>query len=139
MLETEIRAVMVKQFEVLPTEYLNTPQAMSKVLAEIVGRGGGAAREADSPYHVIQKHLILILGGAGGCDGWLGHQAYRPTPAQAVQPPRPHQQGAGGPGGGDIILQTYTEYLMGQTSWASSPGTWPGSPSRTSCHSSQLS
>merc|ERR1719219_11051 len=46
MVETEIREVMVKRFEELPTEYWNTPTSMNKVFAEIVGRGGAPAREA---------------------------------------------------------------------------------------------
>jgi len=118
MVETEIREVMVKHFEELPTEYWNTPQAMSKVFAEIVGRGGGAAREADSPYHVIQKHLILDdwVGLVGVMAGWV------------TRPTDPHllrlvshlvltNRALGVVGdqeGEDIILQAYTEYLMGQ-------------------------
>ena len=29
------------------------------MFAEISGRGGGVAREAESPYHVVQRHIIL--------------------------------------------------------------------------------
>jgi len=118
MVETEIREVMVKHFEELPTEYWNTPQSMSKVFAEIVGRGGGAAREADSPYHLIQKHLIL--------DDWTG--LVEVMAGWVTRPTDPHllrliahlvliNRALGVVGdqvGEDIILQAYTEYLMGQ-------------------------
>ena len=64
MVETEIRDVMVRRFEELPTEYWNTPTSMNKVFAEIVGRGGAPAREAESPYHIVQRFLVL--------DDWPG-------------------------------------------------------------------
>jgi len=118
MVETEIREVMVKHFEELPTEYWNTPHSLTKVFAEIVGRGGGPAREAESPYHVIQKHLILDdwVGLVGVMAGWV------------IKPTDPHllrlvahlvltNRALGVVGdqtGEDTILQAYTEYLMVQ-------------------------
>jgi len=118
MVETEIREVMVKHFEELPTEYWNTAQSMSKVFAEIVGRGGGAAREAESPYHVIQKHLIQ--------DQWV--QLVGVMAGWVTKPTDPHLLRlvahlvltnralgvVGDQAGEDIILQAYTEYLMSQ-------------------------
>jgi len=57
--ETEMREVMVKDWVALPPQYWNSPASLSKVFQEVVGRGRGVAREAESPYHVIQRHLIL--------------------------------------------------------------------------------
>ena len=64
MVETEIRETMVKTFSELSPQYWNTPQSMGKVFQEIEGRGGGVAREAESPHHVIQRRVIL--------DDWPG-------------------------------------------------------------------
>jgi len=116
MVETEIREVMVKHFEELPTEFWNTPQSMNKVFSEIVGRGGGAAREAESPYHIIQKHLIL--------DDWTSLVSI--IAGWVTKPTDPHllrlvahlvliNRALGVSGdlqAEDIILQAYTEYLM---------------------------
>ena len=118
MVETEIRDVIVKQFEPLPTEYWNTPTSMSKVFSEISGRGGGAAREAGSPYHVIQRHLIL--------DDWAG--LVREMAAWAAAPLDPHLLRlaahlvlahrvlgvAADPGAEEAVLETYTRHLMAQ-------------------------
>ena len=68
MVETEIRDVIVKQFEELPPDYWNTPVSMSKVFNEISGKGGAVARESTNPYHVIQKYLIL--------NDWPGKTIY---------------------------------------------------------------
>ena len=71
----------------------------------------------DSPYHIIQKHLIL--------DDWVGMVGVM---AGWVRPTDPHQLRlvshlvltnrvlgvVGDQEGEDIILQAYTEYLMGQ-------------------------
>ena len=64
MVETEIRETMVKNFVELPPQYWNTPQSLSKVFQEISGRGGALSQETESPYHVIQRHVIL--------DDWPG-------------------------------------------------------------------
>ena len=65
MVETEIREKFLeKQFEPLPAPYWNTPVSLAKVFSEIAGRGGIVMREANNPYHVIQKYLIL--------DDWPG-------------------------------------------------------------------
>jgi len=116
MVETEIRDVMIRHFEQLPTEYWNTPQSMSKVFSEIFGLGGGAAREADSPYHLIQKHLIL--------DDWVGLVSI--ISRWVAKPIDPHLLRMvahlvlinralgvhGDPTQEDVVLQAYTEYLM---------------------------
>ena len=118
MVETEIRDVMVKQFEQLPTEYWNTPTSMTKVFSEISGRGGSAAREATNPYHVIQKYLIL--------DDWPG--LVRELASWFSKPVDPHLMRLvshlvlahrvlgvnGDTGAEDEILTHYTSYLMGQ-------------------------
>ena len=39
---------MVKHLEEVLTEYWNTALSMPKVFTEIIGRGGGASREAES-------------------------------------------------------------------------------------------
>jgi len=59
MVETEIRDTLVKSFVPLPTAYWNTPQSLSKVMAEVAGKGGSVAEEKNLPYHVIQTHIIL--------------------------------------------------------------------------------
>ena len=118
LVETEIRDVMVKQFEQLPTEYWNTPTSLSKVFSEISGSGGAAAREASNPYHVIQKYLIL--------DDWPG--LVREMSGWVSAPVDPHLLrllahlvlahrvlGVNGDSGAeDEILRCYTTYLMTQ-------------------------
>ena len=116
MVETEIRDVMVKQFEQLPTEYWNTPTSLTKVFSEISGGGGAAAREASNPYHVIQKYLIL--------EDWPG--LVREMAAWVSKPVDPHLLRLmshlvlvhrvlgvnGDTGAEDEILRCYTTYLM---------------------------
>merc|ERR1719445_828996 len=65
MVETEIREkFLTKHFEPLAPQYWNTPVSLAKVFSEISGRGGSVMREANNPYHTIQKYLIL--------DNWPG-------------------------------------------------------------------
>ena len=116
MVENEIRDVIVKQFEQLPTEYWNTPTSLNKVFSEISGGGGAAAKEASNPYHVIQKYLIL--------DDWPG--LVREMSLWVAKPVDPHLLRLmshlvlahrvlgvnGDTAAEDEILKCYTTYLM---------------------------
>ena len=119
MVETEIREKFLsKQFEPLPTQYWNTPVSLSKVFAEIAGRGGHIVREANNPYHLIQKFLIL--------DDWPGLVSL--MAGWVRQPIDPHllrllahlvlahrALGVNGDSGSEEeILTLFTKYLMSQ-------------------------
>jgi len=118
MVETEIRDVIVKQFEELPPDYWNTPVSMSKVFNEISGKGGAVARESSNPYHVIQKYLIL--------NDWPGLVREMATWVTKAMDPHllrliSHLVLAhrvlgvnGDTGAEEDILQSYSKYLMGE-------------------------
>ena len=117
MVETEVRETMVRTFEEMPPDYWNTPQSLSKVFAEIAGRGGGVAREAESPYHVIQRLVILdnYPGLVAVMGGWVAAGAQDPhllrLMAHIVLLNRSLGV-AGEPVGEEAVLRAYTELLM---------------------------
>ena len=119
MVETEVRETMVKSFEEMPAEYWNTPQSLSKVFAEIAGRGGGTAREAESPYHVIQRLIILdnYSGLVATMASWVAEGPTDPhllrLMAHIVLLNRALGVAAD-PDGEEVVVRAYTELLMAQ-------------------------
>jgi len=119
MVETEVRETMVKSFEKMPSEYWNTPQSLSKVFAEIAGRGGGTAREAESPYHVIQRLIILdnYSGLVATMASWVAEGQQDPhllrLMAHIVLLNRALGV-VGDPEGEEVVVRAYTELLMAQ-------------------------
>ena len=116
MVETEIRETMVKNFVELPPQYWNTPQSLSKVFQEISGRGGALSRETESPYHVIQRHVILD-DWPGLCDvmtSWLSDSTDPHLLRLLAHLVLVHRRlGVAGRGEEEeAVLHHYTSYLM---------------------------
>lgn len=117
MVETEIRDTLVKSFAPLPTAYWNLPQTLSKVMAEVAGRGGTVAQERILPYHIIQTHIILNdwAGLVSVMDQWLAGNIEPHLlrfMCHLVLVHRSLGLEAGDREAEERILRAYTQYLM---------------------------
>ena len=89
------------------------------MFAEIACRGGGTAREAESPYHVIQRLIIVdnYLGLVSTMAGWVAEGPLDPhllrLMAHIVLLNRALGV-AGEPDGEEVVVRAYTELLMSQ-------------------------
>jgi len=119
MVETEIREkFLTKHFEPLAPQYWNTPVSLAKVFSQISGRGGSLMREANNPYHSIQKYLILDdwPGLVKEMAGWLSPDIDPHLLRLIAHLVLAHRAlGVNGDDGAeDEILTCFTKYLMSQ-------------------------